>query len=290
MPKILIYISLIIAVIAIGFAAIFIRLAEAPGIVSAFYRMAIATTVFSPVAFYTIIQKRKQLKSRGILLALLGGIFFGIDLSFWSTGILISGVTMPTLFANMAPLWVGLGSIFIFREKQKPLFWIGLICALIGAVLVFQNDFSNEDINGKGSLYGFIAALFYGAFFFAAQEGRKYVDTFIFFWFSTLGSCIVLAIMVLINGYHYADYSTETWMYFLGLGIGVQIIGWLLVNNVQGYLSAAIVAPTLLGQPIVTAILAAFIIADEHLGYWHLIGGIIVLAGIYLVHFGRQNK
>ena len=289
MNRILIYVSLLIAVICIGFAAIFIRLADAPGIISAFYRMFIATVAFSPVALFEIFKRRKSIKIQGILYALLAGAFFGIDLSFWSTGVVLSGATMPTLFANMAPLWVGIGSIILFKEKQKWLFWLGLMIALTGALMVFQNDFSNTEIEGKGTLLGFIAAIFYSAFFFVASEGRKYVNTIIFFWFSTLGSCIVLLVSVLINNYNLSGYDVNTYLYFLGLGLGVQIIGWLLVNNVQGHLPATLVAPTLLGQPIATAILAVFLLHDEKLGFWHLAGGVVVLSGIFLVHYGKSR-
>ena len=48
-----------------------------------------------------------------------------------------------------------------------------------------------------------------------------------------------------------------TYLSFVALGILVQFVGWLLINFAQGYLRASIVAPVLLVQPVLTALLAA---------------------------------
>jgi drug/metabolite transporter (DMT)-like permease len=58
------------------------------------------------------------------------------------------------------------------------------------------------------------------------------------------------------------------------------------INYAQGYLPASIVSPTLLGQPVVTAIVAA-ILLGEQFTTWQIVGGILVLLGVYLVH--RSN-
>jgi drug/metabolite transporter (DMT)-like permease len=75
----------------------------------------------------------------------------------------------------------------------------------------------------------------------------------------------------------------------IGLGLIPQFIGWLSINYAMGYLPATQVSVTLLGQPIVTAILG-IIFLKEALSPADIIGGLMVLTGIYLVNQRMQSK
>ena len=121
------------------FAAIFVKVSQAPGIVTTFYRMAIASaTLLIPFIFH-IIKNKPSLSLKGIALAIGAGFCFGLDMAFWSTGVFVSNATIPTIFAHMAPIWVGIGTFFIFKEKHSKGFWFGLILAIIGILLLVKN-------------------------------------------------------------------------------------------------------------------------------------------------------
>ncbi len=67
-----------------------------------------------------------------------------------------------------------------------------------------------------------------------------------------------------------------------------QVLGYLAINYALGVLPASIVSPTLLAQPVVTALLAGPLLG-EWLNVWQVAGGLAVLSGIYLVHRSRQT-
>jgi drug/metabolite transporter (DMT)-like permease len=67
-----------------------------------------------------------------------------------------------------------------------------------------------------------------------------------------------------------------------------QVGGYLSIGYALGHLPASIVAPTLIGQPVVTALLA-FPLLGEALRTQQWIGGLVVLLGIYLVHRSRMG-
>jgi drug/metabolite transporter (DMT)-like permease len=279
-------IALIIGLLSIGFSAIFISVADAPGTVSAFYRMAIASVL---VAFPFFRHKRSQsssLPGLGIRYAVVGGLLFALDVSLWATGITLSGPTTPTLLANTAPLWVGLGAMIIFHERLKPIFWIGLAIAMVGALLVLGAGFSEGPEFGLGAFLGLLAAFFYGAYYLVTQRGRVYLDTLSYFWITTFTAAITLLIINAILGNTLVGYTLETILAFLGLGIIAQTLGWLAINYAQGYLPASIVAPTLLGQPVVTAIIAVLLLGETFTA-GQILGGILVLIGVYVVHRSR---
>ncbi len=280
------YAALITGLLFMSNAAILIKSSEAPGVVTTFYRMTMGSAILLvPFIFHVIIRK-KHISLKGTMLAISAGICFGFDMALWSTGVVASNATLPTLMANMAPIWVGIGSLVIFKEKHKPGFWLGLLLAVSGLPVMFFQDFYSSGNIIKGAMLGLGAGLFYGAFYLFSQRGRKLMDTLTYLFITTTSSSFVLFILVLLFNYDFTGYPINTWIIFLALGLGVQVIGWFLINYSQGYLPASIVSPTLLGQPVITALMAA-IILHEHLTVFHLIGGSIVVAGIYVVNLSR---
>ena len=280
--------ALIGGVFILGFAAIFVRWAEAPGPVTALYRMLIGSAVITPFYLARRRQAGKRPSRRGTLLAIAGGSLFGCDMAIWMTAVGISGATMPTLMANTAPLWVGLGSFFVFRERQTLGFWAGLLLAMSGVVVVLAHGLGGTERPAQGTALGLVAALFYASFYIAAQEGRKHLDTVSFLWTSTLSAAGILLVMNLILRQPLGGYDGRTYLSFLALGIVVQFLGWLLINYAQGYLRASVVSPTLLGQPVLTALLAIPLLGETFV-IRHLAGGLIVLAGIYIVVWSRNR-
>jgi drug/metabolite transporter (DMT)-like permease len=281
------YVALLFGLLAIGFSAIFIRLAGVPGTVAAFYRMAIGLLALSPAFLYSI-RRQRNIPAAELQIAFLGGLFFAIDLSFWSTGVVLSGATNPTLLANTAPLWVGLGALLLYREKLALHFWIGLVIAMVGAVLVLGFDALQAFELGLGTFLGLLAGIFYGAYFLVTQRGRRRLSALSYFWFSVLSSTIVLLILNLFLGQPLLGYSRDAYLSLLGVGVISQGVGWLAINYAQGHLPATLVAPTLLAQPVMTAIFAIPILGERLAGL-EILGGAIVLAGIYLVHRSRAQ-
>lgn len=281
------YLALGLGLAIIGFSAIFIRLADAPGTVIGFYRMLFGSIILA-IPFTRNVRKQWPLPRKGLVLALIAGALFGADLAAWTSGVVLTGATLPTLFANTNPLWVGIGAWLLFKERLSPGFWLGLAIALSGAVLILGADLSADGPLNQGALLGLLAGVFYGGYFLVAQRGRAWLDATSFFWIGTLSSAIFLLIVNLILRQPFFGYSTSTWLNFLAQGLIIQGAGWFLVSYAQGYLPASLVSPTLLGQPVLTAFLAGPILG-ESLRSTDTIGGITVLIGIFLIHRSRSN-
>ena len=65
-----------------------------------------------------------------------------------------------------------------------------------------------------------------------------------------------------------------------------QVAGYLAISYALGYLPASIVSPTLLGQPVLTALLAVPLL-NESIGWAQVAGGALVLAGIWFINRPR---
>ncbi len=283
------YAALFAGVGILGFSAIFTRLADAPGAVVSFYRMAIGTAVLA-IPFAAVFRRHKpKLPPRGFWLAVLAGAFFGLDLASWATGINAAGATIPTLLGNLAPVIVGLGAWLLFKEDLSWFFWLGLAIALAGVVTVLGLDFNGAMAFNPGALFGLLSALFYGSYLLTAQKGRDQLSALSFFWIAAAASTLSLLVLILVLGNSLTGYPASTYLYFLALGVLVQGGGWMLINYAQGYLPASLVAPTLLVQPVLTAILAGPLLAEIFtLQQW--LGGAAVILGIIVVYSSRRVR
>jgi drug/metabolite transporter (DMT)-like permease len=281
------YLALGVGIVCLGFSGIFVRWANAPGPVSSFYRMVVSVVLLA-WPFYRGIKNGKSLPRQGLQISALGGLFFAADLAFWSSGVVLSGATNPTLLANTAPLWVGLGALFLFRERLNTMFWAGLLLAMVGAVVILGLDSLRAVSFGLGTLFGLFSGIFYGGYYLITQRGRETLDSLTYFWPAAVSSAVALLGLNLVLGYPLAGYPIRTCLSFIALALVSQILGYLSINYALGYLPASVVAPTMLGQPVVTAILAGPLLG-EVLSLWQVLGGIAVLVGVYVVHRSRRG-
>ena len=280
------YFALSVGLIAIGFSAIFVRQAGVPGTVASFYRMAIPTVILAAPAIKRL--RERKWSRLALRWAVMGGFVFALDLAFWASGVVISGATIPTLLANTAPVWVGLGAVLFFREKPAKVFWGGLIIALLGSSLVLGLESLRSMSFDLGALLGLLAGVFYGAYFLITQLGRKSLDVLSYFWVSGVSATTALFIFILLFNQPMLGFTSKTYFNLLALGLISQGVGVLAINFVQGLLPATIVSTTLLGQPVVTALLAVSLLS-ETLQVEQIVGGAVVLLGVYIVHRSRTG-
>jgi drug/metabolite transporter (DMT)-like permease len=218
---------------------------------------------------------------------LLAGLLFAGDLAVWNTAVLMTSAANATFIGNTAPVWVSLGAWLFFRERPKPLFWLGLLVALSGASLMLGGGAQANSQALMGGGLALIAGMFYAGFFLATRVARSGLSAFASWWISASVSAGALLISSLLLGQPLGGYSATTWLSLLGLALITQAGAYLLVNYALGHLPAPIVSTTLLLQPVATLLLAIPL-----LGEWptkqDLVGGALVLAGIWVVnHFGK---
>ncbi len=286
--KILPYLALISGILALSLSSLFVRWAEAPGAVTSFYRMTIGSLVFLPI-FLRQPGEQRRLDRRWLFLPLLGGLFTSLDHATWATAINFTRVANATLMNNLAPLWVALVAFLIWREKLSARFWVGLIMAIGGASVVLGSDFLARPQLNQGNLLAVLSSLFYAAYFLTTQRGRAHFSTLTYVFIITASSSLILLLANLALDNPLWGYSTPTLLSFLGAGLISQVIGYFSVGYALGHLPASVVSPTMIAQPVLTALMA-IPLAGEALLPAQWIGGLVVLSGIYLVNISRQAQ
>jgi len=282
--KILPYLALGAGISALSMSAMFVKWAEAPGVVTSFYRMLLAAFMMFPFFWrYTFINPGIRLSPRWIFLPVLSGLFNSLDHAVWSTALSYTNVANATLLNNISPLWVALFAFFIWKERLNRRFWVGLALTLSGAVIVFGNDVLSNPHLGIGDVLGVTSSFFYAGYYLATQRGRGHYGVLPYWWMVTLCSSVFLLSYIFLFNIPLAGYSTATYLTFLFAALVSQMIGGFSLTYALGHLPASVVAPTMILQPVLSALLA-IPLAGEPLLPAQWLGGAAVLAGIYWVN------
>ncbi|OGX68432.1 MAG: hypothetical protein A2189_02225 [Paenibacillus sp. RIFOXYA1_FULL_44_5] len=92
---------------------------------------------------------------------------------------------------------------------------------------------------------------------------------------------LVMAVYNVVLAIPMLPYSQREWGIFLLLAIVPTVFGHALFNWVLKYVRATTVAMTILGEPV-GAIILAFFLLGEPITVYHLVGGTLTLAGVFV--------
>lgn len=280
------YLALALGVLALSFSAMFVRWADAPGPVTAFYRLFFSIFLLLPL-FLPRAKSNGGIRSRSILFPLLAGVFTAFDLTLWTSSLSFTTAANATLLGNTAPLWVALGTWLILKRQLSREFWRGLAITLVGAFLIMGTDFIFHPRFGIGDLMATFTGVFYGGYYLFTERSRAHFDTVSHTWFVGIGASLTLWIVNFLLHNPLTGFDRQTWLVFLATALVSQLIGYLALSYALGVLPASIVAPTMVLQPVVTALLAIPLL-DEIPTLYQGVGGAIALVGIYLVNRSHQ--
>lgn len=274
------YLMLFAGVFMISWSAILVKLAGVSGFASGFYRMLFGLVGILPL---WLIFRKPVTDRKAVYVAILCGLLFASDIAMWNTSIMLTKASISTLLANLAPVWVGLGTLLILKEKVGKYYWFGVITAILGIILIIGTDIFSDFNLSLGNSLAIGASFFYAAYQLTVKKGRNTLDTFSFTFISILSSTVLLGLICLVSGVQMWGFSSQSWTALVLLGLFPQVVGWLLINQALGHIRPTVASVSLLFQPVLTAVFSVPVLA-EYLSWYELLGGLIVLLGIYLVN------
>jgi drug/metabolite transporter (DMT)-like permease len=291
-------IAILFGILAVSTASIFIRFAqtEASSLVIAAWRLTIASLILVPVAASTHKRELTSLKRNELLLALLSGVFLALHFATWITSLQYTTVASSVVLVSTIPLWVALLSPFTIKEPIKQAVRIGLVLALLGVVVVGISDtctFSagqltcpslSNFMRGRAFLGDLLAVCgaFAGADYLLIGRKLRLKMSLVSYISLVYGMAAIVLVIIMVSARENPfGYSPQIYLWLILLGVIPQLIGHSTFNWALGYLSAAYVSITLLGEPVGSTILAYFILHEKP-GLIKLIGGGLILVGIYI--------
>jgi drug/metabolite transporter (DMT)-like permease len=267
------YITLLIGVIAVSFASVFIRLADAPALVIAASRLIIASLVLLPFA---------AVKSRDILLMLLSSLFLALHFGLWITSLSYTTIASSVILVTSHPAFVVVLSYFLWKEKLNKLNIIGIAVALAGVVVINYGDFTLSSRAVVGDTMALAASFAMGAYLIIGRQLGKRIDALGYLTLIYSGAGLILLLILLITGERLSGYSAQTYLMLLLLALVPQLIGHSALNLAVRTLPVTLVSVAILGEPIGATLLGALILGEMP-KLNEIAGGLLILVGIYLV-------
>ena len=275
------YLALLVAIVCIGWSAIFVRWTDVPGSVSAFYRMLIPAAILLPTFF--VRGNTRPLSRRSLGIIALGGIFFALDLALYNSSILRTTAANATLLGNNSPIFVGLLTWLVFRRRPQAAFWLGLLLAVGGSLVILRSDLVQHTQFGLGDAMSVGAAAFFAMYLLATEEVRGTIGTLQFLRLAMLSTTVALFLINILLGHSFRVASGRTWAALIGLGLVSQLGGYIALTYALGHLPATVTSVSLLTQGPLTALLAA-VLLHEPLSGSQIAGGVMVLIGVGVAH------
>ncbi|MBN2550144.1 MAG: DMT family transporter [Anaerolineales bacterium] len=225
-------------------------------------------------------------------LALLG--FIGITFHQWlqSTGLVTAQATTTAWIVATTPIFMALLGWLILREKLLGKQILGISLAAVGVVLVVTRGDISALLAGKigtvGDVLVLISAPNWAVFSALSRRGlQRYPATWMMFYVMLFGW--LFTSVHFFSGSGMAEISSLPWDGWLGVGFlgifcsGLAYIFWFDALQV---LPVAQTGAFIYLEPLVTVMVAALLI-NEPLLWSSLVGGGIILMGVWLVQIRK---
>lgn len=270
-------------------SAIFVKLAEAPSGIIAFYRL-LFTLCFLIPALLCRKKERKQLwqlSARQWRLAVVSGALLAIHWVMWFESLRYTSVASSTVLVSLQPLFSILWGGLLLHETVTKQGMAGVFLAIAGSVIIGWGDFQVSGTAFWGDVLSFMSAGVISLHFLVGQILRKELDVLPYTAVCYSASTVCLAVYALVTGQPFTGYSLQTWGCFAGLALFATVGGQCVFNLLLKYLPATAVTMGILGEPVGT-ILLAFLIFGERIVLQQALGMFCILGGLW-IYFGKKR-
>ena len=284
--------AIAIAMVSISFASIFTKWSDSPPFIIAGYRLALTCAMLLPVMVLTGgFSELKSFDRKEILLILLSGVALAFHFGLWITSLTLTLVSTSVILVTSHPIFVAGVSHFVLKERVKKMAAIGIVVAFSGVSLISISDYSVGGGKLLGDVLAFLGGLCAGIYFLSGRVARKSI-ALTPYAFSVYGlSALLLLVSAAVLGNRIVVTSTHELTLFILMAIIPTIGGHTMFNYALKKLPAHIVATGVLGEPVGASILAYFLLPQEVPGLWIVVGGVLVVGGLYVVlSRGVQSK
>ncbi len=279
--------ALALGLAAISTGALFARLADAPPLALSFWRCAIAGGLLLLVAAPKLRRELAGLTRGDRGWVLLSGAFLALHFASWISSLDYTTVASSVLLVNTSPIWVALFSPWLTGERVSRRLALGIGLAVVGSALVAGADLELGRKALWGDLLAVVGALAASGYLLAGRRLRPVLSLSVYTAVVYSTAALFLAPMALLEGSG-PGFSPTTWGWIVLLALVPQLVGHTTANWALFHVSAALVAVSLLGEPILAGLWAALFLAETPPAAF-FVGAPLILGGILLAALGEAR-
>lgn len=288
------YLILFAGVLIASTASIMVRFAQGAGVPSlsiAAGRLALAALILTPLAWSRVSPELRSLRRRDLIMALASGAFLAVHFASWISSLAYTSVASSAALVSTSPLWVGLASLLIFRERLGWRTMLGIGATLLGTILIGLSDSagSTQPNPTLGNLLALLGAATMTGYLLIGRDLRRRLSVLAYIYVVYSTAAAILLLWAILARQPLFGFPPYAYLLILGLALGPQLLGHTAFNYALSILSATFVAVAILGEPIGSALLAFFVFG-ERFAPLQLAGFVLLLAGIAIASLAEQAE
>jgi drug/metabolite transporter (DMT)-like permease len=272
---------LCLAIVAVAHASIFVRLANAPPLAVAAWRLALATAIVLPIAWYFERAALRTIDRHTLRLTILAAALLAGHFATWIASLAHTSIANSVVLVTTAPVWVALIGLVTGVLRLGRAMWIAVALSVAGSVVIGWGSARLGAATLKGDLLAVAGAICLAGYLLLAQRIQRQLA---FLPYVALVYAIAAAwlwIAVLATGTPAFELPPRTWAALAGIALVSQVIGHSGYNWSLRHLKPDFVAVTLLGEPILASLLG-LLFFSETIPAATLLGGALILAAIVI--------
>ena len=281
-----------VAVVAMSWAAPLIRLAGAPPLAIAAWRLTFASLLLAPA--FAASRGRAEWSRLGASerrIAVVAGVALALHFAAWITSLRLTSVAASAVLVSLSPVFAWGFSRLFLGERPGRRQAAGIVLAILGAAIIALGDARKT---GHAALVGDLLALagagFGGAYFVIGRRLRADLGLVAYITPVYSVAAVVLLAWAAVRSEAFVAYPATDWVIFGALALGPMLVGHGGLNYALRYLPAYTVNVAALGEPVGATLIAWTLPAiAEPPGLPSLAGGALAISGIALALAGARR-
>jgi drug/metabolite transporter (DMT)-like permease len=261
-------------VVAFSLSSTLAKRAETPGVLVAFWRLAVVSVAWNLVLWST----GRRVVLRDVRAVWIPAIFFGLNLAVFFSGATNNSIANAALIGSCAPLLIVPVGTLLFREYINLRALLFALIAFGGVTLVLLSAPPGGDASLKGNVFGVVAMLLLVGYVSSARHFRREMDVTTFM--ATVCPIATLAVFpIAVASGGSLSMSSTGWTYVLILGLSSGIVAQGLLIYAQKTIQIGTIGIAQDAQPAL-AVVWSFLLLGEVVNARQGIGIAIVIGGL----------
>ena len=283
-PRWLLVAALLAGNVALALGPWAVRLADSGPVAAGFWR------IFLALPFLAILARANGERLTGIarpalMLVLLAGVVFALDLASWHIGIEKTRLGNATLFGNSGSLVLMIWGFVMWRRLPRGMEWLAITSALGGAAILMGSSLEISHETLVGDLFCLLAGLFYAGYLLILQNARAGLGSWSLLTWSSLAGAPILLGLALLRG---EPIWPTDWTPLIALFVLSQLVGQGLLVYSLKHFAPLIIGLALLTQPAIAALTGWFAFG-ETIGVIDVLGMVLLGAALVLARGSKAN-
>lgn len=268
-----------LGVLFYGSGPVLARSTETTGVLLSFWRLWFGFGVLLVAVVVQRLGGHTVATRQGIKWAVLAGAAFSLNQVLFFSAIKRTTVVDASLMSTLSPIVVALFAIPMFGERPAPAFRLWSVVAMAGAAFVVLGSSSGPNGDPFGMFMAMLSATFFALFFLISKFSRDHLSV-IAFLTTVIGTAAVLVTaFVFATGADPGTVGTNDLWRALAMAVVPGTLGHIVMTWPLNYVPANVPPLMRLAGPVVSGTMA-WIFLGEGVTWVHLVGGLIILAGL----------